>query len=191
MAVESKRGSRRSPSQRRGSSSLPQGGSPSSRQGDSASSRRSPSQHSARSQRAARSAQGTGSANHSRTASRAPAGSKRTLPPRRVPNARSGSLSQLFSATGSMLAGDARSEARDTAARVGISFVSATAGLAGGILLGRRRSGRAAGELAANQRVGSPGLAEHVGEAARQFGRLASELRIVRETAEQIARVLG
>ncbi|MGI8573240.1 MAG: hypothetical protein ACR2L9_11540 [Solirubrobacteraceae bacterium] len=35
------------------------------------------------------------------------------------------------------------------------------------------------------------GVTQHIGEAGRQFGKLAGEVRSVRERAEQIGRALG
>jgi hypothetical protein len=40
-------------------------------------------------------------------------------------------------------------------------------------------------------KVDFTGVGEQIGEAGKQFGKLAGEVRSVREKAEQIARVLG
>jgi hypothetical protein len=77
---------------------------------------------------------------------------------------------------------------------VGISVVSAGAGIAGGILVGRNAFAKkrtALGIPLPNAKIDFGGLAQHVGEAGRQFGRLAQEIRTVREKAEQVARTIS
>ena len=79
-------------------------------------------------------------------------------------------------------------------ATVGASIVTGAIGVAGGVLLGRTR-------LAQQKKVlGIPvpnhvdidmsGLSHSIGEAGKQFGRLAGEMRFVREKAEQIGKIL-
>lgn len=91
---------------------------------------------------------------------------------------------------------------RDAVTRVGVPIVTAAAGIAGGVLLGRnarQREHKVFGVRVPNPkvvRVPGPkvdlgGLAQQVGEAGRQFGKLAREVRTVREKAEQVSRVLG
>jgi hypothetical protein len=111
---------------------------------------------------------------------------------------------------------------RDTAAKVGISVLSAGAGIAGGIIVARnalqkkrpalgiplptlrkkptpvevpvpslKKKRTPIGVPTANKKIEFRGLAEQVGEAGRQFGRLAHEVQTVREKAEQIARIIG
>ncbi len=80
-------------------------------------------------------------------------------------------------------------------ATIGASIITGAIGVAGGVLLGRKR-------LAEQKKVlGIPvpshvdidmgGLSHSIGEAGRQFGRLAGEMRSVREKAEQIGKLLG
>ncbi len=91
---------------------------------------------------------------------------------------------------------------RDAISRVGVPLVTAAAGIAGGVLLGRgaqQRERKVFGVRVPNTkvvRVPGPkidlgGLAGQVGEAGRQFGKLAREVRAVREKAEQVSRVLS
>jgi hypothetical protein len=82
-------------------------------------------------------------------------------------------------------------------------LVTAAAGIAGGVLLGRsatqQQERKVLGVRIPNPkivRVPGPkldlgGLAQQVGEAGRQFGRLAQEVRAVREKAEKVSRVIG
>jgi hypothetical protein len=85
---------------------------------------------------------------------------------------------------------------RDTAAKVGISVLSAGVGIAGGIMAGRttlqkKRKALGVPVSVPNKKIEFRGLAKQVGEAGRQFGQLAQEVRAVREKAEQIARIIG
>jgi len=71
--------------------------------------------------------------------------------------------------------------------------ISAGAGIAGGILVGRnalQKKRTALGIPIPNTKIEFKGLAQQVGEAGRQFGRLAQEIRTVREKAEQVARTI-
>jgi hypothetical protein len=79
-----------------------------------------------------------------------------------------------------------------TLAGVGLSVLGATVGVAGGVLLGRRtaRAGRKVLGIAVPERIDLGGMAEQIGEAGRQFGRLAGEVQAMRRKAEQIGRIL-
>ncbi|HET9102022.1 MAG TPA: hypothetical protein VFN55_01610 [Solirubrobacteraceae bacterium] len=73
-------------------------------------------------------------------------------------------------------------------------MLSAGAGIAGGIVLGRKamqKSRSALGVPLPSRRVDFRRLAEQVGEAGRQFNHLAQEIRTVREKAEQVGRVIS
>jgi hypothetical protein len=86
--------------------------------------------------------------------------------------------------------------ARDTIVNVGLPVVTATLGVAGGVLLGRMVLQRnrkllgipVPGKVAVN---GVSGMTQQIGEAGRQLGKLASEVRSVREKVEQIGRVIS
>jgi hypothetical protein len=91
---------------------------------------------------------------------------------------------------------------RGAISRVGVPLVTAAAGIAGGVLLGRgapQPERKVLGIRIPNPkvvRVPGPkldlgGLAQQVGEAGRQFGKLAQEVRAVREKAEQVSRVIS
>ncbi len=78
--------------------------------------------------------------------------------------------------------------------------VSGAVGIAGGILLGRnalQRNRKVLG-VSVPKKVDFSGVSQHLGEAGRQFGKLASEVRTmtgevrgVKEKAEQIGKILG
>lgn len=75
---------------------------------------------------------------------------------------------------------------------VGVSALSAAVGLAGGVVLGRtalQRSRKVLG-VPVPGKIDLSGVGQQLGEAGRQFGKLASEVRAVREKAEQIGKVL-
>jgi hypothetical protein len=63
----------------------------------------------------------------------------------------------------------------------------------GGIVLGRtalQRKSKALGVPVPQGKVEFRGLTHQIGEAGRQFAKLAQEVRTVREKAEQVGRVL-
>jgi len=74
----------------------------------------------------------------------------------------------------------------------GISALSAAIGVAGGVLLGRTAAQRDRKVLGVPvpEKIDLGGVGQQIGDAGRQFGKLASEVRSVREKAEQIARIL-
>jgi hypothetical protein len=64
-------------------------------------------------------------------------------------------------------------------------------GVAGGVLLGRKGArGRKVLGVPVPEKVDMSGLSQSIGEAGRQFGKLAGELRSAREKAEQIGKIL-
>jgi hypothetical protein len=76
-----------------------------------------------------------------------------------------------------------------------LPVTTAAAGVAGGIVLARtklrhRRSFLGIA-LPGSKKVDFSDLSKQVGEAGRQFGTLASEIRVAREKAEQISRAIG
>lgn len=71
---------------------------------------------------------------------------------------------------------------------VGISLASATLGAVGGVLLGRNALAR---RRKIPPKIDLSGVGQQIGEAGRQFARLAGEVRSVREKAEQIGRILS
>jgi hypothetical protein len=90
-------------------------------------------------------------------------------------------------------ANGSRSEsAKGTLVNVGVSALSAAVGLAGGLALGRaalQRNRKVLG-VSVPSKIDLSGVGQQLGEAGRQFGKLASEVRAVREKAEQIGKVL-
>jgi hypothetical protein len=91
--------------------------------------------------------------------------------------------------------GNGNSDAvRGALGKVGVPFATAAAGVVGGIVLGRtalQRNRKALGVPVPNKRIDFRGVSEQIGQAGRQFGQLASEVRAVREKAEQIGRVIS
>lgn len=75
----------------------------------------------------------------------------------------------------------------------GVSALSATIGVAGGVLLGRtalQRNRKLLG-LPVPSKIELGDVGEQIAEAGRQFGKLAGEVRAVRRKAQQIGRVLS
>jgi hypothetical protein len=82
---------------------------------------------------------------------------------------------------------------RNAVANVGISALSAAAGLAGGVLIGRtalQRNRKVLGIPMPNK-IDLNDVTQQIGEAGRQFGKLAGEVRAVREKAEQVGRIIS
>jgi hypothetical protein len=71
--------------------------------------------------------------------------------------------------------------------------IGVAGGIAGGIILGRNALSRNRKVLGVEMptKVDLSGVGQQIGEAGKQFGKLATEVRSVREKAEQIARVLN
>jgi hypothetical protein len=70
--------------------------------------------------------------------------------------------------------------------------LGATVGVAGGILLGRNRNrSRKVLGIDVPNKIDFSGVSQQIGEAGRQLGKLAGEVRAVREKAEQVGRVLN
>jgi hypothetical protein len=91
--------------------------------------------------------------------------------------------------------GDRQSQnpgSRDALTNIGISVLSATIGVAGGVLLGRaaKRPNRKVLGVPLPDKIDLGGVGQQIGEAGRQLGKLAGEVRAMREKAEQIGRVL-
>lgn len=74
----------------------------------------------------------------------------------------------------------------------GISALTAAIGIAGGVVLGRntaRRDRKVLG-VPVPEKIDLGGIGQQIGDAGRQLGKLASEVRTVREKAEQVGRIL-
>jgi hypothetical protein len=70
--------------------------------------------------------------------------------------------------------------------------LGATVGVAGGILLGRNRSkGRKVLGVDVPNKIDFSSVSQQIGEAGRQLGKLAGEVKAVREKAEQVGRILN
>jgi hypothetical protein len=80
--------------------------------------------------------------------------------------------------------------------KAAVPLATATVGIAGGIVLGRtalQRQRKALGVPvpAPGKKIDFRGLSQQVGEAGRQFAKLAQEVHAVREKAEQIGRAIS
>ncbi len=72
--------------------------------------------------------------------------------------------------------------------------VTATLGVAGGVLLGRtalQRDKKVLGMRIPDVKIDMGGVSKQIGEAGRQLGRLAREMQIAREKAEKVSRAIG
>jgi hypothetical protein len=169
MAVGSERGSaNRAKSRGRGSRNGSSGSS-----GPRASSRQSASRQSGRGP----SQQTRSRAGRSRGNARAAASSARTsLGSSRAPSSNHRSQSDQ--------------SGRGTLASIGIPVVTGAIGVAGGVLLGRtalQRNKKILG-VALPTKIDLADVSHQIGEAGRQFGKLAHEVKSVREKAEQVGR---
>ena len=88
--------------------------------------------------------------------------------------------------------GQANHSTRETIANIGIPVVSATIGVAGGVLLGRttlQRNRKLLG-IPLPVKIDLADVSQQIGEAGRQFAKLATEVRTARERAEKIGRAI-
>ncbi len=73
-------------------------------------------------------------------------------------------------------------------------MATATIGVAGGVLLGRNardRNRKLFGMPLPSVNVDFSDLSQQIGQAGRQFGKLAREVQAVREKAEQVGRAVS
>ncbi|HEY2440414.1 MAG TPA: hypothetical protein VG371_01090 [Solirubrobacteraceae bacterium] len=73
-------------------------------------------------------------------------------------------------------------------------MASAAAGVAGGVVLGRtalQRNRKILGIPVPGSKVDLSDMSKQIGEAGRQFGKLAGEVRAAREKAEKISKALS
>lgn len=83
------------------------------------------------------------------------------------------------------------SNQHETLTNVAVSVVSAVAGVAGGVLITRKRNHRKVLGIPVPDKVDLGGVADQIGSAGRQFGELAGEVRAVRQKAEKLGRLLS
>lgn len=75
-----------------------------------------------------------------------------------------------------------------------VPVASAAVGVAGGVVLGRtalQRNKKVLGIPMPSKKLDLAGVSKQIGEAGRQFGKLASEVRTAREKAEKISRAIS
>lgn len=75
-----------------------------------------------------------------------------------------------------------------------LPMASAAAGVAGGVVLGRtalQRNRKILGIPVPGSKVDLSDMSKQIGEAGRQFGKLAGEVRAAREKAEKISKALS
>ena len=90
--------------------------------------------------------------------------------------------------------GDVGGAVKSVAAPVATAVVGAAAGVLGGVVLGRtklHRPRKVLGIKLPAKRDGMESLAKNVGEAGKQFGKLAGEVRAARQKAESVGKALG
>ncbi|MGI9091119.1 MAG: hypothetical protein ACR2GG_08455, partial [Gemmatimonadaceae bacterium] len=96
--------------------------------------------------------------------------------------------------SGSKVKGVAKQAVKSVAMPVATATIGAMAGVAGGVILGRhalKRPRKVLGVPIPGTRVGLTGVAKQVGDAGKQMGKLAGEVRTAREKAEEIGKVLS
>jgi hypothetical protein len=83
---------------------------------------------------------------------------------------------------------------RTAITNVVLPMASAAAGVAGGVVLGRttlQRNRKFLGIPLPGTKVDLSDLSKQIGEAGRQFGKLAGEVRAAREKAEKISQAIS
>jgi hypothetical protein len=98
------------------------------------------------------------------------------------------------SATRSRNGSGANHGARETITNIVLPVATATLGVAGGVVLGRtalQRTRKVLGIPLPGKKVDLTGVSKQIGEAGRQFGTLAREVRTAREKAEKISRAIS
>ena len=83
---------------------------------------------------------------------------------------------------------------RGAITNVVVPMASAAAGVAGGVVLGRtalQRNRKVLGIPVPGMKVDLSDMSKQIGEAGRQFGKLASEVRAAREKAEKISKAIS
>jgi hypothetical protein len=141
------------------------------------------------SQRSAERKTGNGSRAKAGNGSRAKAGNGSRA---KAANAKAANGSGAKSANGSQAQTNHQSESDHFGREALTAAIGATVGIAGGVLLGRTALARERKVLGVPmpKKIDLAGVGQQLGEAGRQFGKLASEVRTVREKAEQIGKVL-
>ena len=89
--------------------------------------------------------------------------------------------------------------ARETVAHVVFPAITGAIGVAGGVLLGRNAVQQkkkvfgvpVPGSGGGGVKVDFSDLSKNIGEAGRQFGKLASEIKTAREKAEKVTRAIS
>ncbi len=83
---------------------------------------------------------------------------------------------------------------RGALTNVVVPMASAAAGVAGGVVLGRtalQRNRKVLGIPVPGVKVDLGDMSKQIGEAGRQLGKLAGEVRAAREKAEKISRAIS
>lgn len=180
MAANNQRGSSKRASSRGRSSSSGSGSTRPATRGRAAGSKTKSSPAGSGGSRAAAAKSGSGT---SRTAKGAGASAKRAA-------ASAKSTATEAAANG---AGSSHS-AREAITNVAIPAVTGAIGVAGGVLLGRtalQRNRKVLGISVPGTKIDMANVSKQIGEAGRQFGRLAHEVQAAREKAEKISKAIS
>jgi hypothetical protein len=188
MSVSNERGTRDRASSRGRS---PSGTSKSASGTKSTSRAKSPSR--SKSSSGTKSASRTSSASRASSPSRAKAssGNRSAASSRRQPSRTSTRSQSRREAPAAQPQGNGNSNG--VISKIFVPVATATIGVAGGVLLGRngRQRNRKLLGVEVPAKIDFGGVSQQLGEAGRQFGKLASEVRTVRQKAEQIGRALN
>jgi hypothetical protein len=135
---------------------------------------------------------GSGSSRGTRSGSGSTARSASAKAKNKATSAKETTSSAAKSATGNGGTSNT-SSARETITHVAIPAVTGAIGVAGGVLLGRtalQKNRKVLGIPVPGVKVDMSDLSKQIGEAGRQFGKLAREVKVAREKAEKIGRAV-
>ncbi len=83
---------------------------------------------------------------------------------------------------------------RETITHVAIPAVTGAIGVAGGVLLGRtalQKNKKVLGVPVPGVKIDLANVSKSIGEAGRQFGKLAHEVQVAREKAEKVGKAVS
>ncbi len=131
------------------------------------------------------------------TSRKSPAGARSSGTSRKPPSARARKTDahrSHESSASTNASEDGQGDTRQTITKIVAPIATAALGVAGGVVLGRtalQRTKKVLGIPLPGTKVNLAGVTKQLGEAGRQFGKLAGEVRTAREKAEKISRALS